>query len=271
MDERPPIRKIKDGISLNTETAYLFHAVSTLETEQVESNLQHRLIVQALYLSRDGHFFVAFWNLPRWDPETLGLVYEDDARVVDATQARQWVSRYCPTKVSDLVKALEAAELPESYVNVTVRMDTGLRNHLAYQASMSQRSISKICLLLMEAGMTATEARKRVSRPAPYYMTMVDGGPAVDEFERACVFEDPDDQALAGYAEQLFGFYRFNFPGLLPFAAETLHRLIHIVRDEPRALCFARWLALFYRTSYDDVVEQSRRNPPGSSRSSGTR
>jgi hypothetical protein len=252
MDETAPIRKVISGKSINTETDHCFHSVIKVMSEQVDGQLQHRYIVQSLYQNSEGGYFLAFWNKLNWNDESLSYDFVDDAILIEPEQAKQWMRSYCPENLESFVADMDKACKPASMQTLTLRMRTELRDYLASAAKSHGQSLNKICLELINTGMSANRARPSLFSPQPYYITMPDGKPAVDEFEKALKFDDPSEQELAGYAESLYGFYRFEYPFFLPFALKTLYILIHADKNESHALCFANWLSRFHRVSFSD-------------------
>jgi hypothetical protein len=262
MDEIEPIRKIIKGVSINTETAHCFHSLTKVLTEQVDKQVKHIYIVQGIYKSLEGRYFLAFWNRPIWNDESLSYDCVSDAILIDPEQARQWMSRYCPEKLQSFLVSTDKSA--NTQTTVSIRMSTALRDHIAFMAG--DHSLNKICLKLINAGMSMNYASLDLSRPPPYLITMPKGMPAIDEFERALKFDDPDEQALAGYAELLYSLSRLDYPGFLPFVLKTLYRLIHINKNESHALCFVEWLSSFYRVGYNDSLEYNKRHPPTTNR-----
>ena len=273
MDETSPIRKVIAGASINTETAHCFHSLMKVVTELVDGQLKHRHIVQGLYQNPEGRYFLAFWNKLNWNDEILGYDFVDDAILIEPEQAKQWMSNYCYEKLAAFVTSMDKPDKPASTQTLTLRMNTELRNHLTFIAKVADQSLNKICLNLISAGMSMSAARPQVSPPRPYLIVMPDGKQVVDELEKALKFDDPDEQALAGYAESLFGICRFDYPSFLPFVLRTFYSLLCINKNESHALCFAKWLTDFYRVTYDDSLEYNKRNYPNklmSSKADGT-
>lgn len=261
MDELNSIRKIIDGVTINTDTAHNFHLDVKLVSEQVGNHVNHRRMVQGLYQAPDGNYFLAFWNKPNWNNETLSYEFINDATTVAPEQAQQWIRNYCPEKFSGLIASMEGNDKSASMQTLTLRLTTELKNHFTFLAKISDQSINKICLNFINTGMSIGNTRALVSLPPPQDITMPpDGRPALDQFGKALKFVDPDEQALAGYAESLYDIYNFNYPGFLPFALHTLYRLLRIVKREDHALCFSNWLSRFHRATYDDAMEYNRRN-----------
>lgn len=259
MDEFTPIRKVIAGVTINTDTAHSFHLDVKVVSEQTGGQVNHRRIIQGLYQTPDGKYFLAFWNKPNWDNETLSYDFVDDALVVEPEQAKQWMRNYCPDKLDSFIASMGENDKPASMQTLTLRLTTELRNQLTFAAKISDQSLNKVCLNLITAGMSMGNTRGLVAPPQPQYITMPDDRPALDQFGKALKFDNPDEQALAGYAESLYDLWNFNYPGLLPFALHTLYRLIHIVRNKDYVLCFAKWLSQFHRTTYDDAQEYQRR------------
>lgn len=263
MDETAtPIRKVFDDISINTDIAHCFHSVIKIVSEHDDGQVKHRRMIQGLYQNPDGHFFLAFWNKMNWNDKSFNYDFVDDANLIDPDQATQWMMNYCPDKLESFMASMKQADKSPSTVSVTIRMPTELRDHLALVAKIvNNQSLNKICINLINAGMSMSNTRGSVSRPQPYRITMPNGQFAVDEHEHALEFDDPDEQALAGYAETLFTLYNFDYPSMFPFVLKTLYRLIHINLNEQHLRCFVNWLCEFYRVTYDDSLEYQKRNP----------
>ena len=263
MDELNSIRKVIDGVAINTDTAHNFHLDIKLVSEQVGGHVNHRRMVQGLYQAPDGKYFLAFWNKPNWDSETLSYEFINDAIMVEPEQAQQWVRNYCPEKLGGLIASMEGNDKSASMQTLTLRLTTELKNHFTFLSKISDQSINKICLNFINVGMSMGSIRGCVAPPEPQYITMPDGRPVLDQFRKALKFDNPDEQALAGYAESLYDILNFNYPNFLPFALHTLYRLFHIVKIEEHALCFSKWLSLFHRATFEDAMESSRRNNLG--------
>ncbi|MDC6126777.1 hypothetical protein PPH41_01975 [Burkholderia gladioli] len=262
-DERMPIRKVIDGVNLNTDTAHCFHTNMKVVSELVDDQVVHRRIHQGLYqVQGNARYFLAFWNKPQWNDEALQFQYVDDAMLIDVEQAKQWMLTYCPEKLDAFVKDLGKTDRAPSSAAVNLRMPMELRNHLMQTAELTGNSLNKICLNLLNAGMAYAHVKTTVSLPASFIrLEMPNGEPALDEVEHARQFEDEDDQALANYAETLYALYRQDFPRFLPVALHILYRLLHINRDAKRAICFAIWLSHFHRVSWQDSQDSRQRRP----------
>ncbi|KVW05818.1 hypothetical protein WK91_34585 [Burkholderia cepacia] len=249
MDDTAPIRKVLDGISVNTDTAHCIHNTAAVVSEQIAvGQVKHRYIVQGLYQTPEGHFFLAFWNKMAWNEEILRYDFVNEAMLVQPEQAIQWVRSHCPEKLDGFIENIESREKSASTTTVTLRMTTELRESLALRAKITDQSINKICLNLMAAGQSLSDARRRVFLPMSFDpLRMPDGQLALNELERARSFSNPEEQELAGYAEALYGFYRLNFPQLLPFIVATFYKLTQTEGSDEYVLCFARWLAKFHR------------------------
>lgn len=261
MDEMTVIRKVVSGITINTDTAHCFHTDVKVITEQINGLLKHRNIVQGLFTNQEGQYFLAFWNKPNWDTESLSYHYIDDVQLIDVEHARQWLRNYCPEKLDSFMASMADADNPASMQTLTLRLSTELRNHLSFCAKVADQSLNKLCLNLIYVGMSANQSRSLVSPPQPHRINMPNGKPAIDKFEKAMKFEDPDEQALAQHAETLFSLHRFNFPAFLPYVLHTLYKLVHINKDQSHVLCFVTWLTEFHRVTYEDSLEYHRRNP----------
>lgn len=261
MDELTPIRKVIDGVNINTDTAHRFHEDVKVVSELVEDMVVHRRIHQCLYQTQgNGRYFLAFWNKPLWNDDALQFVYINDASLIDVEQAKQWMLTNCPEKLDDFVKNLDNTDKAPSSVAVNLRMPMALRNHLMQTAELTGNSLNKICLNLMNMGMSYAHRKRAISLPASFIrLEMPNGEPALDEFEHARQFKDEDDQALANYAENLYSLYKQDFPRLFPVALHILYRLFHINRDSKRAICFAIWLSHFHRVSWQDSQDISQR------------
>lgn len=273
MNEHPPIRKDVAGVKLNTEASHRIHWIRKVISEQVEGQVEHRHIVQALYKSPDNHYFLAFWNTPRWNSQTLKDDYVDDVHLIEPTQAKQWMRTYCPAELENFARTMDKADTTPTTQTLTLRMSTELRHRLSVADSLDGQSLNKACMNLIEAGLSMSNSRSSVCLPSHFNVMMMPDGitPAIDEFEKALKFENPDEQELAGYSESLYNIYRFNYPGFLPFVLRTFYRLFHINKNPVHAQCFAEWVTAFYRPSYDDGLEYARKNPPKPSDSPYTR
>ncbi|WP_321871957.1 hypothetical protein [Paraburkholderia tropica] len=262
-DDLATIRRIIDGLTINTDTAHRFHIDAKVVSELVDGNVVHRRMCQGLYqVLPDGPYFLAFWNKPYWDEATLRFTFSDDLCVIDAEQAKQWMRTYCPAQFDKFVNDMGKPDKAPSVVAINLRIPVELRAHLTTSAELTNNSFNKICLNLIYAGMSVT-TRPRPGTPASYVtLRLPSGEPAVDQFERAMTFEDGRDQELANCAEQLYWLARNDEPKFLGFVLWTLYRLFHVERDDKRATCFALWLTHFHRAG-PEVGEEFRRRRPG--------
>lgn len=252
VEENNVIRRIIANTHINTDTAYCFHKIINLVSEVSSGSLVHRKIVQGMYQNADGQYFIAFWNKPNWNEETLGYDYIDDVVLITQEQAKQWVMNYCPEKFSMSSKIWERDGNPANMQTVTIRMTIELRNHLKFLSKISDQSVNKICIDLMTDGMSLRSSRTNAPIPSTHLINMPDGKLALDSFEKALRFEEPEDQKLANYAEALYGVWRFNYPQVFVFVARTLYKIIHVEKNKEHALCFAEWVSKFYRSGYHD-------------------
>lgn len=251
-EENNTIRRIIKNIHINTDTAYCFHKTINLVSELSSGSLAHRKMVQGLYQNADGHYFIAFWNKPTWNAETLGYDYIDDVVFITQEQAKQWVMNYCPGKFSMDNKIWEQDKNPASMQTVSIRMTTELRNHLKFLSKVSGQSVNKLCIDLMDDGMSVRSTRASVPLPPTNLITMPDGRVVLDSFEKALQFDVPEDQKLANYAEALYGVWRFHYPLLFVFVARTLYKIITVEKNKEHALCFSEWVSKFYRSGHYD-------------------
>ena len=258
-----PIRKEVEGIKLNTEISHCLHSAVKVITDHVDGRLEHRHIIQSLYKSPDNHYFLAFWNMPRWDSETLSYAYGNDVSLITPEQAKQWMRTYCPDELENFVTSMDKADKTSSTQTVSLRMSTELRNHLARAESLGGQSLNKVCINLIEAGLSMASSRSFVCLPSQFDVMMMPDRktPAVDKFEKALKFENPDEQELAGYSETLCYLYRFDYPSFLPFVLRTFYRLMRINKNISHTQCFAEWITAFYRVTYQDGLEYARKNP----------
>ncbi|WP_233799699.1 hypothetical protein [Paraburkholderia sp. HP33-1] len=257
--EFAPIRKVIDGISINTDTAHHFHTDTKVVSELVDRTVVHRYMAQGLYqVLPDGPYFLAFWNRLQWDSGAMKFTYVDDASLIDVEQAKQWIRGYCPQRYDEFVQNMGQAGKAPSAVAVNLRMPSDLRAHLMMRADVTGSSFNKICMNMITAGLNHFQ----LFAPSSFVtLTMPSGVPALNELQRANSFNDADDQALANDAEQLYGFCRLNQNQFLPFALSALYRHFMTNRDEKRGVCFALWLAQFHRPSWQDQQEFRQRRP----------
>ena len=256
MNELDSIRKVVSGVSVNTDTAHCFHIDVRMFSEHVNGELQHRRIAQGLYQTPDGTYFLAHWNQPIWNDETLSYDFNDDVLIVEPNRAKQWIETYCPENMALIGEDTK----PASMQTLTLRLTTELRNRLAFSAKISDQSINKVCLNLISAGMSVNAARRSASEPKTEHITMLDGRPVLDQFGKALRFEDQDEQNLAKCAESLYYLWVFDYPSLLPFVFHTFYRLKHIIRNDTHVLCFAQWLASFHRPTWNDSQDYNQRH-----------
>lgn len=264
MEKTEPIRKVVSGVNLNTDTAHCFKLVRKIFTEHLDGefrDVHHLFMIQGLYRASEGQYFLALWNQPQWNSDALSYDFVDEAILIEPEKAKLWVQRNCPEKLEDFLSSMNTTSQVSSMQTVSLRMHTGLRDHLAFAAKLgnSNKSLSKHCVDLIEAGMSLAGSRSSLSPPNPSLITMPDGTHALDGFEKALKFDDSDEQALAGYAEALYALVRFNYAWFLPFVLKTLYTLLHKTKNDKHALCFANWLTAFYRPSFSDA--QTRRPP----------
>src|SRR5690606_27649952 len=98
-DELTPIRKVIDGIHINTDTAHCIHTNVKMVSEWVDGKTLHWYIHHGLYqVQGSNHYFFAFWNKPQWNEKSLQFEYVNDANLIDVSQAKQWVLANCPDK-----------------------------------------------------------------------------------------------------------------------------------------------------------------------------
>lgn len=258
-----PIRKDVEGLKLNTEISHCFHSAVKVITDNVNGDLEHRNIIQSLYKSPDNHYFLAFWNMPRWDSETLSYAYSNDAALITPEQAKQWMRTYCPAELENFVAFMDKADKTPSTQTVSLRMSSELRSILGQGESFGGQSLNKVCINLIETGLSTVNSRHFLCMPSQFDVMMMPDGetPAVDKFGKGLKFENPAEQELSGYAETLLYVYRFNYPGFLPFIVRTLYRLMRINKNPLHAECFAQWITYFYRVTYQDGLEYARKNP----------
>lgn len=261
MEEISPIRKNVAETYINTDTAYCFHTIVNLVSTYDNGILKHYKIVQGLYQNIDGQHFIAFWNKPVWNEELLGYEYVDDCILITQSQAKQWVMNYCPEKLNIANKIWEQDEKPASIQPVTIRVNLELRNHLKFLAKISNQSVNKICMDLISNGISVGSARSSVPIPPVHYITMPNGKVALDSFERALTFETKEEQQLANYAEKLYRLWRFSYPELFVFIAQTFYNLMQIEKNQEHAICFAEWISKFHRGSYyENIKNHSKEN-----------
>ncbi|UZF34530.1 hypothetical protein [Ralstonia pseudosolanacearum] len=260
--ELTPIRKVIDGVTLNTETAHIHGMDQKVVTEYVNGESVHRYVRQGLYqVLPDGPYFLTFWNRPQWDDATLKLAYVEDLRVITTDQAKQWMQTHCPAQYQAFEEAMGKGGETASAVPVNLRMPAYMRATLMGLAG-EKGSFNKLCINYIQLGLDYARARQTVYAPSSYDKPMMPNGqPALDDLERANTFEDPNDQALAKYMEDLYAFHRHNPAYFLPFALNTLHRLFKIQRDVKRGTCFALCLAAFHRYTPSDAEEVRQRRP----------
>jgi hypothetical protein len=252
MQELPPIRKIIDGVGLNTDSAYCFFSIINVVSGLDSNNqLKHRQVVQSLYQnSSDNRYFLAYWNKMQWNESLWSYDFVNDISLLEPEQAKQWMLAFCKDKkqFNIFMESMKQPDKPASMTTISVRMPTELRDHLAFVSGLGNQSINKICMRLIETGLAMNEAKHRICHPTIFFMTMLDGCPVVDEFEKALKFEDPEEQALAEYAETLLSLYRYDYPNFLPFVARTFHIILFFhKKNRTHTICFAYWLSCLYR------------------------
>lgn len=262
------IRKTIGDATLNTATDRCFHIDWKTLTERSGAELAHRRIGQGLFLNPKGKLYLAFWGKPLWNEASLRFEYVEDASLLQPEEAVRWTRTYCPDRVSQLEDALSAEKFVTTQ-SVTLRMTTELRDYLTLSG---EGSLNKNCIAFIASGISMMHAKSNLSVPSSLTaLVMPDGQFALDEFEKARKFDDPDEQALAESAATLYALFRSNYPQFLPYALHQLYRLLGIQKNIEYALCFARWLSAFHRATFEDAREHSRRNPPTSQESLGGR
>lgn len=247
----PTIRKLIAGVTYNTETGTCWHLHETRFTEAGPNGPLHHRVAQGLYEVREqGHFFLAFWNRPSFNPATLVLELVDDVQPVLPGQASAWLERVnAPANVRvEFEQASSSGELTrENSRGITVRMPADLYEHFAALGNAAG-SLNNAFVNGLEAGRSVGYAVVDMWRPPHGTLKFDDGDQALDEFGCARPFADPRKQALAQHAEQLYALFGTNRLMMFPYVLRTLNDL-HL-GDPANAAVFARWFAAFYRATY---------------------
>ena len=276
MQELPSIKKVIAGSSVNTDTSSCFHLETRLVTEKEGEEIKQRAVTQGLYQAPDGQYFVAFWNKMVWDDETMGYDFIEEISLITPEKAMRWIGKNCPDKLQELMESMDKKDKSTSLQTVSIRMSQGLRERIDWMAQGSNRSISKVCVDLINRAIELGYRPTTLSAPNQQGMCRMympdEKGPALDEFGTALSFDDPEDQELAGHAETLLLTFNLDYQKFLPFAIRILYRLMHVKKNEKQTTCFVNWLTLFYRVSqgenagYEHLQEKLPIHPSMSAR-----
>lgn len=144
MTELEPIRKIIDGTTFNTETAYCFHEDKKMMAAIVDGRLENIPIVQKLYQTPDGQYFLAFWNKPDYDYTILEYVYRNYTEVINNDQAKEWILKHSPNLIDKFTESL--VKSPAILETLTLRLPIDLRNHLIMRAKRENKSLNTLCI-----------------------------------------------------------------------------------------------------------------------------
>ena len=151
MFDLEPMRKIINGVTINTETAYCFHQDIKIIAEQVNGQLENTHIIQSLYQAPDGQYFLAFWNKPEYDVTILGYRYTDEVVIIDSDKAKNWLLNRQPDLHDKFIASLDKSlGIPDT---LTLRIPIDLRNHLLTIAQRENKSLNSLCLHYINSGL----------------------------------------------------------------------------------------------------------------------
>lgn len=150
MFNAPPLKRVLDGKSYNTETATLIH--EHVEDDELVENGPHGPNpyppYQQLYRTRFGKFFLVLRNESVWNHALEESDLQDRIVPVEIERAVKWMELHCNEKIDQFVDVPEAGD-PST--TLTLRMDKALKISLNTASITDGISMNAWCVRALES------------------------------------------------------------------------------------------------------------------------
>jgi hypothetical protein len=248
-----------NGTAYSTEDSLEIYGTRQLFIAPTAETVTRTFTEQGLFKTKEGEFFLACWNLPTWNKNSVRFDLVDQIQPLNGSQAFTWFHQNAPSEVFAEKLALLDEPVGDVRAALTIRMPARIRDYIESIAAVTGHSVNKVCTGMLETAMGLRVLP--VYRPALNELVLADGEPCLDEFGLAKDFTDPRKKNLALIAEGLVELSTSGrSAGLFDYAISALNRLIAIEDDVEGAVMVARWLAKFHRWTHEDSTAYLRKN-----------